>query len=324
LTARPSARAPALPAGLEWVPCMLCGGEGADPVYRDCPDRLHPGPGRFDVVRCRGCGLVRTNPRPAREAIGAYYPHSYVAFNQRSVQRGRVGRLLRELAHAPATARYGPARVAQPPPSGGGRVLDVGCGSGLLLTELARLGWETWGVEPDERTASALRAHLGLPGERIVVATAETASLPAGAFDLVTMSHVLEHLHDPLAALAGVHRWLRPGGRLRVWVPNIASLESRVFRRLWFGLDLPRHLYHFERRSLLSLLGASGFQVERVAPQCQGFSLSGSLQHLAGELAGRQGEFRQSRALHHLTVPFASVLLALGNWAVLDVTATRR
>jgi 2-polyprenyl-3-methyl-5-hydroxy-6-metoxy-1,4-benzoquinol methylase len=308
---------------LEWAPCVLCGGHGAEPLYRDCPDRLHSGPGRFDVVRCRGCGLARTNPRPTRAAIGAYYPPSYVAYNQRDFHRRLGARLLRALVRAPYTVRYGSGRVAPPPPRGG-RVLDVGCGSGLLLGELARLGWEVWGIEPDERAASALKARLGLPDGRIVVATAETASLPAGAFELVTMSHVLEHLHDPRAALAGVHRWLRPGGRLRVWVPNIASLESRVFRRLWFGLDLPRHLYHFAQRSLESLLTTSGFRVERVAAQCQSFSLSGSLQHVAAELLGRRAEFRQSLALYYLTMPLATVLLALGNRAVLDVTAVRR
>jgi 2-polyprenyl-3-methyl-5-hydroxy-6-metoxy-1,4-benzoquinol methylase len=324
LTVHASSGAQALPAGQEWVSCTICGGQDFDPFYRDCRDRLHATPGRFEVVRCRQCGLVQTNPRPTREAIAAYYPQSYVAFNQLEVQRGRPARLLRELLQAPYTVRYGPEQVAPPPPPRGGRVLDVGCGSGLLLAQLARRGWEVWGIEPDERAARRLQARLGLPAERIVVATAETAHLPAGHFDLVTMSHVLEHLHDPRAALAGVHRWLRPGGRLRLWVPNIASLESRVFRRLWFGLDLPRHLYHFDTRSLLFLLRESGFHASRVVPQRQGFTLSGSLRHLAGELAGRRTRFRNSRPLHCLTVPFASVLAALGNRAVLDVTASRR
>ncbi len=325
MTSSRSLPLPSSPAGWEWVTCTICGGRDFGPLYRDCPDRLHPGPGRFDVVRCRGCGLVQTNPRPTPEAIAAWYPPSYVAFNQRDLRRALVPRLLRELVRAPYTVRYGPERVAAPPPSGGGRVLDVGCGSGLLLAELARAGWEVWGIEPDERAAGDLKARLGLPDEHVVTGTAETARLPAGAFDLVTMSHVIEHLHDPRAALANIHGWLRPGGRLRVWAPNVASLESRAFRRLWFGLDVPRHLYHFDRRSLLSLLASSGFHVERMAPQCQGFSLSGSLQHLAGGLGGRRrAEFRQSRPLYCLTLPLASVLAALGNWAVLDVTASRR
>jgi SAM-dependent methyltransferase len=306
------------------VPCTICGGDDFGLVYGECPDRLYPGPDRFDVVRCRGCGLVQTNPRPTPEAIAGYYPESYVAFNQRDFHRGRLARLLRELVCAPYTVRYGPERVAVPPPPGGGRVLDIGCGSGLLLTELARLGWEVWGIEPDKRAATALKDRLGLADERVVVGPAETARLPAGAFDLVTMSHVLEHLHDPRAVLAGVHRWLRPDGLLRVWVPNIASLESRVFRRLWYPLEVPRHLHHFDPRSLVHLLTESGFRPERIAPQRQGFSLSGSLQHLAGELTGRRLQPRQSRALYYLTLPFASVLLALGNLAVLDVTCSRR
>jgi SAM-dependent methyltransferase len=308
---------------IERVPCARCGGERFDPLFRDCPDRRHQTPGRFDIVRCHGCGLAQTNPRPTRQAITGHYPSSYTAFEQHEFRRGPLGRALRWAVRLPYTLRYGPERLIEPASRPGMRAVDVGCGSGVVLAELVRAGWEAWGVEPEAEVARAVAARLGLPDGRLVVATAEAAELPEGAFDLVTMSHVLEHLHDPRAALAKAHHWLRPGGQLRIWVPNIASAESRVFGRLWFGLDMPRHLYHFDLRSLWRLLVESGFRVERVAPQCQGFSLGASLQHAVDALTGRQTEFRQSRPLYYATLPLAMTLAALGNHAVLDVTARR-
>lgn len=311
------------PVDLERPPCGHCGHEEFLTLYAACPDRLHATPGRFDVVRCVRCGLAQTSPRPTRRAIAGYYPSSYTAYEAHEFRRGPLGRSLRLLVHLPYTLRYGPERVAGPAPRPGMRAVDVGCGAGLLLEELARGGWEVWGVEPEEPVARAVAARLGLPEGRLVAAAAEAAELPEGSFDLVTMSHVLEHLHDPRAVLAKVHRWLRPDGRLRIWVPNVASFEAKAFGRLWFGLDLPRHLYHFDPGSLWRLLAETGFRVERVVPQRQGFSLSGSVQHAVAALTGRQAEFRHSRALYYATLPVAMSLAALGNHAVLDVTARR-
>lgn len=323
LTTRPDLT-PVGAADREFVPCALCGGQDFVSLYTGCLDRLHPLPGRFDVLRCSGCGLAQTNPRPTRAGVQRYYPSSYAPFTQREFRRGRLFRLLRWLAWLPYPLRYGPEQAVSASAQPCGRVLDVGCGSGVLLAELAQLGWEVWGIEPDRRTAHAVTADLDLPADRIFDGTAEEANFPAASFDLVTMSHVLEHIHDPAAVLAKVHGWLRPDGVLRVWVPNIASPESRFFRRWWHGLDVPRHLYHFDKPSLSTMLVENGFRVERLVPQCQGSTLSSSLQHVASAMVGGRRAFRHSRFLYLVTLPVASVLLGLGNDAYLDATARRR
>jgi 2-polyprenyl-3-methyl-5-hydroxy-6-metoxy-1,4-benzoquinol methylase len=308
---------------LEEANCGLCGSWKVQNVYSGCRDQRHNLPGAFDLIRCLRCGLVRTSPRPTRDTIGAYYPASYTAYSSDVGDGSFTRRALKALVHLPYTVRYGryEAGISSTPK---GRILDVGCGSGKLLTECARLGWEVWGIEPDRESAESLIERLNLPPERIAMSIAEEASLPSGFFDLIIMSHVLEHVFNPRLVLAKAHDWLRPGGILRIWVPNISSLESRVFRRYWFGLDLPRHLWHYDRHTLRSLLAESEFQLERVIPQCQGFTLSGSIQLVADHLRGRKGECRRSRALYYGTMPMASVLLGMGSDAVLEVTARRR
>ena len=101
------------------------------------------------------------------------------------------------------------------------RVLDVGCGRGVLLTELADRGFEVHGVEHSEA------AMFGADPAKIRIARAlADAGYPADYFDEVIIWHVLEHLRDPRATLAEVRRIVRPGGRLIVSVPNFGSFQA--------------------------------------------------------------------------------------------------
>ncbi len=137
-----------------------------------------------------------------------------------------------------------------------GRLLDVGAGRGTLVEGLALLGWRAEGLDFDPQAVQAARArglsfHLGgLAGQKF----------PDGAFDAVTMSHSLEHVHDPVAWLAEARRILRSGGRLAIATPNTASLLHRRFGMHWFSLDPPRHLHLFNRKALASALRKAGFE----------------------------------------------------------------
>lgn len=298
--------------------CGLCDGATLVPFRRGIPDRRHWLGGPRDLVRCAACGLVQTSPRPTEEELGQAYPPGYVSFCGNGRRAGTLGR---ELVRLPYTLRYGRVRDAEP---GRGRLLDVGCGTGGYLAEMAELGWEPWGVEPAEAAAREARRRLALPAERVVVAVAEEAELPAASFELVTLSHVLEHVRDPLGVLRRVHGWLVPGGRVRIWLPNVESLEARAFGRLWFGLDLPRHLWHFSPATIGLALERAGFRVRRVVPQFGASSLTGSLRQSADALRGRRRDYRDAPRLTRALLPLYGVTLALGNAPALDVTAERR
>jgi SAM-dependent methyltransferase len=302
--------------------CTLCGASGASLVYRNCRDRRHWLPGRFDLVRCRDCGLVRTDPRPSVGSIAEFYPPSYVSFAAEVPSTSAWYAVLRSVVRLPYVLRYG---SADPwfRPSDTNRLLDVGCGTGVYLQAMVNLGWSVRGVEPDAAAAARAAERLGVQPDRIFVGRVEDADFPPETFDLVTMAHVLEHLHHPRGVLERIRRWLRPGGMIRLWLPNFESIESRVFRKLWFGLDVPRHLYHFGPHTIRATLETVGFSVERVVPQYQANTLSGSLRHTVDALLGRQVEVRESMALYYAFLPLAAMLLALGTGGALDVTARK-
>lgn len=293
-------------------------------MRRGCVDRLYWSPGTFDIQRCNRCKVLLTNPWPVPNELAAYYPDDYISFVVQNRARTRLARALRGVLRAPYVLRYGPVDTTPRPSKPGERILDVGCGSGAYLQRMQRLGWDVHGIEPSPAAALAARNLLGVSNDRIVVGVAGEIDWPAETFHLVTLAHVLEHLPGPKQMLVEIWRWLRPGGRVRIWVPNIDSVESKVFRSFWFGLDVPRHLVHYSRPRVMSLLDETGFDVERIVPEYQGSSLSGSLWHLGNAISRQRRRYHHSQSLYYAALPFASAFLGMGSWPTIDVTAVKR
>jgi 2-polyprenyl-3-methyl-5-hydroxy-6-metoxy-1,4-benzoquinol methylase len=223
-----------------------------------CPvcdaDRAHA---RFEVegmaspiVVCDRCGLGRFDPMPDPEAVRGFYPDEYYGEPGTKFQP-LIERLVRIVGERHISFL---SRGLAP----GARVLDVGCGRGVVLGPLADRGFEVHGVEI---SAEATRGADPRAEIRIAPRLAD-AGYEDQFFDTVMIWHVLEHLHDPRGVLEEVHRILRPGGRLIVAVPNLSSLQARWTGAAWFHLDLPRHLYHFSLRSLEELIERTGFEVD--------------------------------------------------------------
>jgi len=223
-----------------------------------CPvcdvDRAHA---RFEVegmaspvVVCDRCGLGRFDPMPDPEAVRAFYPDEYYGEPGTKFQP-----LIENLVRIVGERHISFLSRGLAP---GARVLDVGCGRGVVLGPLADRGFEVHGVEI---SAEATRGADSRAEIRIAPHLAD-ARYEDHFFDTVIIWHVLEHLHDPRGVLEEIHRILRPGGKLIVAVPNLSSLQARWTGPAWFHLDLPRHLYHFSLRSLETLIERTGFEVE--------------------------------------------------------------
>jgi SAM-dependent methyltransferase len=302
--------------------CPLCGASSATTLLL-ARDRRFGLPGRFGVVRCERCGLRRTDPRPADP--GAWYPPDrYYSYAPPSPP-GRAAR-------ARLTALYGPPagrRLAQVgrrlvaralerfcpglPPGPPGVVLDVGCGSGAALLALRQAGWRCLGLERDAGAVAQARL-AGLTDVRPGDLSASPP--PDDSADAVRFWHVLEHVADPGAQLAAARRALRPGGTLVLGVPNAGGLAARLAGDRWYGLDVPRHLWHFDRASLAALVTASGFVIERLELCSTGASLAGTL----GALAGRAERAAGSRVAWYALLPAEAALdrLGLGEAIVLE------
>ena len=246
---------------LEHRPCPLeCSPD--DEVVFVGRDRLQGLPGKYRVVRCQSCGLLRTDPRPTPATMSFYYPDSYGPYVGTRVEtepsplevKGR--RLLRRIVR-----RLGRATLA--PPLKPGRLLEIGCASGSFLHDMAYDGWESEGIEFSESAAQGARAL----GYKVHAGQLETAPDPTGPYDLVAGWMVLEHLHEPVAALRKLRAWTRPGGRLAVSTPNVDAYAATFFGDAWMAWHLPNHLYHYSPRTMAAVLRKSGWTLERIFHQ---------------------------------------------------------
>ncbi len=276
--------------GLEQILCDLCGLEVGLSVYQ-VRDRLGISKRQWQFVRCQRCGLLYVNPRPRLEALAGYYfTEDYYAYRRPELM-GCVQTARTRLKEWLAICLRGYPRAADSPKHEGsvedsrylrwllspldgllwavphyrpgGRLLDVGCGSGLYLRAMRRLGWQVSGVELSAKAAAYAREALGLD---VREGSLEEAGFPDEHFDVVTLWHVLEHLPSPRRTLQEVVRVLKPDGILICEVPNIDSLQSRVMGHRWFHLDPPRHLYAFSPATLRAMLQAAGLTVLEIAP----------------------------------------------------------
>ena len=202
----------------------------------------------FAVGYCNACRLYVTTPVPPEREAGTYYPKGYYGSGR------RFNPIVEWLLDNLYNYRASQIEQHQKP----GKVLDIGCGRGLLLHKLRQRGWTPMGTELSEEAASYARDRLGLP---VTTQMVEDVKFPDEEFDLVILWHVLEHVQSPRAMLKEVSRILKPGGTLLVAVPNFGSLEAQWSKAGWFHLDVPRHLTHFTRATLAHALNVAGLTV---------------------------------------------------------------
>lgn len=285
---------------LEETVCPLCHLDKTKRVFVG-RDRLCKRRGEFQVVRCKSCGLMYTNPRPTQETMGYFYPPDYAPYQTFFVpyvemfqsRDSLIPKIKNELkyqilqkyysyqglepafrflamAKLPAGIKSLILRISYfyfrkhyyrtPVWEEGGRALDLGCGSGAYLLLLKNIGWEVIGVDIGDNVAREVKEA------KITIFTGElnNLQLETNSFNVITMWHVLEHLHSPMETLQEIYHLLTDNGSLFIEVPNNASIVTKIFRSNWFAWDLPRHLCHFSPLSLSRLLKRAGFKVAKI------------------------------------------------------------
>jgi SAM-dependent methyltransferase len=238
--------------------CWLCGST----QLRTFPAVTLAGDRELRFSRCPRCQLAQLASDPTAD-LADYYAHEY-HLDGTALVTGRSSPLDRVRQYAfHVMGRRIEARAPK------GRLLDVGCGTGVFLAVMRERGWQVAGLEPNEAWADQLRRNLGLD---VQTGTLEDAPPELGQFDVVSMLDVIEHLADPLAALAAARRVLRPGGLLVLTTPNLNALEHRLFGRAWYALQPPDHLWLFTPRSLGQVVRRGGYADLEFARSAVGYA----------------------------------------------------
>ncbi|CAN5591893.1 hypothetical protein BH10CYA1_BH10CYA1_10420 [soil metagenome] len=213
----------------------------------------------FNVVRCKECGLVYLNPRPDIGELSTIYPVNYYSYNQKVLRdQANPNSILHQLRYQGFQSKIQTSLSLCKTESEQWSVLDIGCGDGHTLDLYARHpGVKTYGVDFNLAALELARNN----GHTVYQGSFESADLPNNHFDLVTATHVIEHVEDPRQFLIKVHHVLRSDGILWVETPNIGSIDAKWFRnKHWGAYHFPRHWFFFSRQTLTKLATSTGFE----------------------------------------------------------------
>lgn len=231
--------------------CALCAGSDVSVVVREQGGRT--------IVRCLACGLECVHPLPSASELDAIYQDAGYFSGARGERNGiGYGEHYAEQPHARPVDRARLARLAKLRPERK-RLLDVGCAYGGFVLAARGYGWQAKGLEVSAAAAHAAAQRWGLD---VTTGTLQSAALPGGSFDAVTLWEVIEHVSNPLDDLAAVARLLRPGGVVALSTPNVKSLRARQEGPDWYGYHVSReHLYFFSAETLSRALRQAGFRI---------------------------------------------------------------
>lgn len=264
--------------------CPICKCEKLLQLYPKIEDKIFFAPGVWGVFQCHSCFSGILNPRPTaltiKNAYIEYYTHASTqvednatplknkflkkfADSYREYKFGDNVKLLSRLISV--LAFFAPMQRLRieagmrnlPSHSFGKRLLDIGCGGGDFLLLAKKAGWDVTGVDTDPKAVTVAQKK----GIKVFLGGIEVLhnDLHDEEFDYITLSHVIEHVHDPISLLKNCYRLLKKGGGIWIETPNINSLGCKYYGSNWRGLEVPRHLVLFNRASLESVLKISGF-----------------------------------------------------------------
>lgn len=236
--------------------CLVCGSNQFEP-FLVCKDHT-VSKEDFNIVSCKACGFKFTNPRPDNSVIGEYYKaEEYISHT--NTNKGVVNKLYHMVRSRTLKKKLSLIKSYVPR----GTILDYGCGTGMFLAVCKKAGWKTYGMEPDDnarKIASQTNTNLFSDKSKIQTYITDTK------FNVITLWHVLEHVTDMDETLSFFKHRLAKDGILVIAVPNHISYDAQYYKEHWAAYDVPRHLYHFEKKSMKTLLENNGFLLRETLP----------------------------------------------------------
>jgi 2-polyprenyl-3-methyl-5-hydroxy-6-metoxy-1,4-benzoquinol methylase len=208
----------------------------------------------FQLKKCSTCSIVVTSPRPEDDKLGAYYESDdYISHSGTS--SGIVNLIYLQARKFSLQWKLNLIENLKPK----GKLLDVGCGTGEFLKTAQQNAWNISGVEPNDLARERAEKLLNIKLTKSIIQSIDNQ-------DIITLWHVLEHLPDLNTSLERINSILSKDGKLLIAVPNHSSLDALEYQKYWAAYDVPRHLWHFNRKSMALLLQKHGMKIERVVP----------------------------------------------------------
>lgn len=213
----------------------------------------------FDIWECSNCTLRFTWPVPDEKAIAPYYQSdTYISHSDSG--KGLINKFYKGARNY--TLKWKLQLVKSVARLQTGKLLDIGAGTGAFVNTMAKAGWNCTGLEPDAGARKVAKKNYGITPQ----ASENLFTLPEQSFDVITMWHVLEHVHRLHEYIEQIKFLLKPGGIALIAVPNYTSKDAEHYGPFWAAYDVPRHLYHFSPQAMRTLVEMHGMEVRETKP----------------------------------------------------------
>lgn len=223
--------------------------------FLNCKDYTVSGK-RFDILKDIDNELLITTPRPEKNELDSYY-ESQDYISHTDAKKTVVDRIYQQVRKYTIRKKL---HLLSALNTSGKKLLDIGAGTGDFLLACKKDGWKIHGVEPNAKARSIADLKLNEP----IAAT--TSAFKGSYFDVITLWHVLEHLPDLKETIRNLSGMLKPDGSIVVAVPNHKSYDANYYGEFWAAFDVPRHLWHFSRKSMKRLFEEEGMQIVKIRP----------------------------------------------------------
>jgi len=209
----------------------------------------------FPISKCEKCGFLFTNNIPKKENLGRYYQsEEYISHSNSSKGLfNKLYKLVRSITLKKKVRLLGKET---------GTVLELGSGTGELLAACQIKGWACLGVEPEEKARKQAKKNHKIE----LFETSEKIKLAENSIDRIMLWHVLEHIPNLQETLGSIKYWLKKEGEILIAVPNHKSWDAKYYQESWAAYDVPRHLYHFDKNSISTLLSQHNLEIAKIKP----------------------------------------------------------
>ncbi|GAA4273251.1 class I SAM-dependent methyltransferase [Aquimarina gracilis] len=223
-------------------------------VFMTCKDYSVSGED-FQLLYDSNNDMLFTSPKPKDQDLGKYYEsEDYISHTD---AKRSVFEKLYHLVKVYSLKKK--VTLISKLNNGPGKLLDIGAGTGDFLVTAKSRNWLVFGTEPNDQARK-------LAKEKKMNLDSETKDYKDATFDVITMWHVLEHVPDLQSQIKELKRLLKPNGHLIIAVPNYKSYDAQFYKSFWAAYDVPRHLWHFSKKSIQKLFANEKFNLESVLP----------------------------------------------------------
>lgn len=209
----------------------------------------------FELYYDETLDMLITFPQPSLENLGKYYEsEDYISHTDS--KRSLFEKLYHYIKNIALKNKLNLINSLQPDK---GKILDIGAGTGEFLLVAKKDGWQTTGLEPNNK-AKKIATDKGISFVE------KTKELENNTFDVISMWHVLEHVPDLEEQINELKRLLKPSGTLIIAVPNFKSFDAKYYGKFWAAYDVPIHLWHFSKTSIKLLFEKKEMKLEKILP----------------------------------------------------------